>query len=122
MLSDMVKQFILCLLLLMLLTQSVLAGIVETPFELDNNALTKVEHHNIDHHCIYNDSVHGFDKNNLIDFEMKVHQCHHHTSLFFLFDYSKLSVSFYPDKVFFKSHSYFNSYILEPPFKPPIIL
>jgi hypothetical protein len=49
-----VKQLISCFLLSMLLSQSVVAGIV-LPMVLDNNSLTKVEHHvnnhSIEHQC-----------------------------------------------------------------------
>ena len=118
--SHIVKQLISCFLLSMLLTQSVLAGIV-MPIELDNNEHS-INNHSIEEHCIYSDNTLDFDKKTLIDSEFNTHQCHHHITLLFLFNYSKLTVSFTHEQVIFKNNSNFNSNSLEPPFKPPIIL
>ena len=118
--SHIVKQLISCLLLSMLLAQSVLAGIV-IPMELDNNEHL-VNNHSIENHCTYDVNTLDFDKKILIDSEVNTHQCHHHTTLLFLFNYSRLTVSFTHEQVIFKNNSNFNSNSLEPPFKPPIIL
>ncbi len=115
-----VKQLTSYFLLSMLLTQSVLAGIV-IPIELDNNEHS-INKHSIENHCTYDDNTLNFDKKTLIDSELNTHQCHHHTTLLFLFNYPRLTVSFNHEQVIFKNNSNFNSNSLEPPFKPPIIL
>lgn len=119
------KQLISLFLLSMFLSQSVLAGIIVSN-ELNLNSLLQVKHHfdsdSIEHRCTYHKKLPSDDNQAMIDSETNTHECHHHTTLLFIFRDVRLNVSFNRNKETFINRSSFISNILEPPFKPPIFL